>query len=53
MELKPGYKQTEVGVIPEDWDVTATRRDFAPNNSGVATQVRYDEYGVPVSQSDA
>jgi type I restriction enzyme S subunit len=21
MELKPGYKQTEVGVIPEDWDV--------------------------------
>ncbi len=23
MELRPGYKQTEVGVIPEDWD---TRR---------------------------
>jgi len=22
MELKPGYKQTEVGVIPEDWTVT-------------------------------
>jgi type I restriction enzyme S subunit len=22
MELKPGYKQTEVGVIPEDWDVS-------------------------------
>lgn len=21
MELKPGYKQTEVGVIPKDWDV--------------------------------
>ncbi len=21
MELKPGYKQTEVGVIPEDWQV--------------------------------
>ena len=20
MELKPGYKQTEVGVIPEDWE---------------------------------
>ena len=20
MEVKPGYKQTEVGVIPEDWD---------------------------------
>jgi type I restriction enzyme S subunit len=21
MEMKPGYKQTEVGVIPEDWDL--------------------------------
>lgn len=21
MKIKPGYKQTEVGVIPEDWDV--------------------------------
>ena len=21
MDVKPGYKQTEVGVIPEDWDV--------------------------------
>jgi len=22
MELKPGYKQTEVGIIPEDWDTS-------------------------------
>ena len=21
MELKAGYKQTDVGIIPEDWDV--------------------------------
>jgi type I restriction enzyme S subunit len=21
MELKAGYKQTDVGVIPEDWEV--------------------------------
>src|SRR5262245_55730287 len=21
MELKPGYKQTELGIIPDDWDV--------------------------------
>lgn len=21
MELRPGYKQTEVGIIPEGWDV--------------------------------
>jgi type I restriction enzyme S subunit len=26
MELKPGYKQTEAGVIPEDWDVKALSR---------------------------
>ena len=25
MELKPGYKQTEAGVIPEDWDVMQIR----------------------------
>ena len=23
MGLKPGYKQTEVGVIPEDWVVSS------------------------------
>jgi len=23
MEVKPGYKQTEVGVIPEDWEITS------------------------------
>jgi type I restriction enzyme S subunit len=23
MEVKPGYKQTEVGVVPDEWDVTA------------------------------
>ena len=29
MEVKPGYKQTEVGVIPEEWDVEAARRHRA------------------------
>jgi type I restriction enzyme S subunit len=28
MELKPGYKQTEVGVIPEDWDISTVGREF-------------------------
>src|SRR2546427_1642827 len=28
MEVKPGYKQTQAGVIPEDWDCT-TVRDLA------------------------
>ena len=26
MDVKPGYKQTEVGVIPEDWEVVAAEK---------------------------
>jgi len=56
MELKPGYKQTEVGVIPEDWHSTTV--------GGIASSARnaivggpfgsdlvsrdYVHYGVPV-----
>lgn len=29
MEVRPGYKQTEVGVIPEDWDVKSLGRFVA------------------------
>ncbi len=32
MELKPGYRQTEVGIIPVDWDV-----DYIENIGHVAT----------------
>ena len=28
MEVKPGYKQTEVGVIPEDWEVSCVGNSF-------------------------
>jgi type I restriction enzyme S subunit len=28
MEVKPGYKQTEVGVIPEDWEVLSFKELF-------------------------
>jgi type I restriction enzyme S subunit len=38
MELKPGYKQTEVGVIPEDWDCVRIG-DVAETSSG-ATPAR-------------
>jgi type I restriction enzyme S subunit len=24
MEVKPGYKRTEVGIIPNDWDAVPT-----------------------------
>jgi len=29
MDVKPGYKQTEVGVIPMDWRVTTVGAEFA------------------------
>ena len=32
MELKPGYKLTEVGVIPEDWDVKPLK-EISPQQS--------------------
>jgi len=32
MELMPGYKQTEVGVIPEDWEVKQLK-NISPNQS--------------------
>ena len=43
MELKPGYKQTEVGVIPEEWDVGCVGDSF-----DVCNQLR-----LPISQSVA
>ncbi|MCP4543634.1 MAG: hypothetical protein GY832_41505 [Chloroflexi bacterium] len=30
MGVKPGYKQTEVGVIPEDWEVVSLRNLISP-----------------------
>ena len=37
MEVKPGYKQTEVGVIPEDWGNTCSwKLDLAMTNGFVA-----------------
>lgn len=39
MEVKPGYKQTEVGVIPEDWEVKRLGEvvDTDPENLGSDT----------------
>ena len=34
MEVKPGYKQTEVGVIPEEWDVREFRNQFSISAGG-------------------
>ena len=32
MELKPGHKQSEVGVIPEDWKVEAFGNLYAESS---------------------
>jgi type I restriction enzyme, S subunit len=46
MELKPGYKQTEVGVIPEDWDVQ-TMATLAKITTGpFGTLLKASEYSV-------
>jgi type I restriction enzyme, S subunit len=29
MEVRPGYKQTEVGVIPDEWEVSTVGQEFA------------------------
>lgn len=29
MEVKPGYKQTEIGLIPNDWEVTTVGNEFS------------------------
>jgi type I restriction enzyme S subunit len=35
MELRPGYKQTEVGVIPEEWDVDCLGDKTTKVGSGI------------------
>lgn len=43
MELKPGYKQTEVGVIPEEWAVDYLD-SVAKRGSGHTPDKRHPEY---------
>ena len=51
MELKPGYKQTEVGVIPEDW-IFESISNLVDINSpicyGVVQVGRHSHDGVPI-----
>ena len=50
MEVKPGYKQTEVGVIPEEWEVTSLGRclrrrpEYGINARAVAHSDRLPTY---------
>jgi type I restriction enzyme S subunit len=46
MELRPGYKETEIGVIPEDWSV-ATLGSVARVFDGTHQTPKYVPTGIP------
>lgn len=46
MELRPGYKQTEIGVLPEDWDVKSLGELFEFSNGLNANSECYGK-GIP------
>ena len=47
MELRPGYKLTEVGVIPEEWDVKRLAELFEVTSSKRVFQSDWKSEGVP------
>jgi type I restriction enzyme, S subunit len=53
MEVKPGYKQTEVGVIPEEWEVEPCRRVSKVITVGIVVKPTqyYQKHGVPALRS--
>jgi type I restriction enzyme S subunit len=51
MEVKPGYKQTEVGVIPEDWEVSKLGKHATFKTGPFGSALHKSDYidgGVPV-----
>ncbi len=45
MELKPGYKQTEVGVIPEDWELLSVKKVFSFLSTGAYSRDKITSNG--------
>jgi type I restriction enzyme S subunit len=48
MEVKPGYKQTEVGVIPEEWEVAKIKEHTAIQTGKRNTQDRVEDGQYPL-----
>jgi type I restriction enzyme S subunit len=51
VEVKPGYKQTEAGVIPEDWgdpQLAEIAKDDSPICYGIVQVGPYTRNGIPV-----
>ena len=46
MELMPGYKHSDVGVIPEDWSVRSLG-EIATIKDGTHQTPKYQASGVP------
>ena len=47
MEVRPGYKQTEVGVIPEDWEVEELGPHVVIHSGESPSRFRLGSEGVP------
>ena len=47
MELRPGYKQTDIGALPEGWDVVPIGELFSFKN-GLNKAKQYFGYGTPI-----
>ena len=45
MEVRPGYKMTEVGVIPEEWEVVSLGAEVAQLEAGVSVNSVDGEIG--------
>jgi type I restriction enzyme, S subunit len=48
MEVKPGYKQTEVGVIPEEWDVHYIGDAMTLVNGRAFKPEDWKQHGTPI-----
>jgi type I restriction enzyme S subunit len=46
--MKPGYKQTEVGVIPEDWDALPLGSAIKLQSGYSFQSINFSDIGVPV-----
>lgn len=48
MELKAGYKQTEVGVIPEDWKIRDIGQSMRLTNGRAFAPSEWSDTGIPI-----
>src|SRR5262245_40864447 len=55
MEVKPGYKQSDVGIIPEEWETRSLKQINLDMLQGVNTAIDRPEYvhtGIPMLKAN-